>query len=282
MAISGLGTGFDSNVFSPLRQLGVLDRAALQQTNRLSSGRRVGGAGNSDNSALIGIVTQFANQVRGLSAAADNVAAGVNLAQVAEGGLEETSDLLGRARELAVQASNDTLTASDRAALQEEFSQIQQEIDRTANSTQFNTQSLLNGTTSSVTIQTGANGGQSSAITLPDATAAALGVDAASADISTQAGANAAIGQIDAAIDQVSAARGQLGAQQSALESAGEQIAEASINQAAAESRIGDADFAAEISNLMATRLRQQFAYSVLAQSNVSAGAVLRLFGQQG
>ncbi len=261
-----------------LGQLARLEQDAARRTHRLSTGQQVGGPNNAILAGLIGIAQRFDVQVQGLNQATSNIVQGVSLLQTAEGGLATTAELLGRARELAVASANGTLTDTDRAALQAEFTQVMQQIDQTANATQFNGRQLLNGTTTALTIQTGANAGEAAGITLPNATTAALGLNGAS--IATQAGAAGALGQIDAALEQLSTARAGLGAQQNRLEAALANTGTAMLNQAAAGSRIENADLAQEMTALVNDRLRQSFALAMLSHTNLTAGAVLRLFGQ--
>ncbi len=263
-----------------LGQLARLEQDAARRTHRLSTGQQVGGPNNAVLAGLIGIAQRFDVQVQGLNQATSNIVQGVSLLQTAEGGLATTAELLGRARELAVASANGTLTDTDRAALQAEFAQVMQQIDQTANATQFNGRQLLNGTTTTLTIQTGANAGEAAGITLPNATTAALGLNGAS--IATQAGAAGALGQIDAALEQLSTARAGLGAQQNRLEAALANTGTAMLNQAAAGSRIENADLAQEMTALVNDRLRQSFALATLSHTNtnLTAGAVLRLFGQ--
>src|SRR5690606_41467974 len=126
-------------------------------------------------------------QIRGLEMATKNAQDGISLIQTAEGALTETHAILQRMRELAVQAANDTNTDDDRAALQNEITQLIAEIDRIASDTEFNTQTLLDGTFQSKVFHIGANQGQAITVDIGSMLAADLGVD--SVDISTQTGA---------------------------------------------------------------------------------------------
>lgn len=178
MAIRSLGTQPSQSI---IQRLNALAEESSRTSARLASGRRIGGAGGRDQAALIGIAQSIGAQVRGLGQQSANAQIGVIVTQTAEAGLSEVSDLLQRGRELALQASNETLSSNDRAALQQEFAQVQQAIDQTASNTQFNGRSLLDGSTSSLTVAAGGSGA-SLTVALPNATTASLGLSSASLD----------------------------------------------------------------------------------------------------
>jgi flagellin len=220
------------------------------------------------------------NQVRGLNQAARNAQDGISLIQTAEGAMGEAHNILARMRELAIQASNDTVTANDRTNLMTEFSSLYAEIDRIATSTQFNGTAILTGGSTSLTLQVGAN--NSNTITLnvtPSSGFQPTRLAATMSDmtITYQTAASAAITTLDAAVNAVSTARASLGAMQSRLESAGRSIAVASENAAAANSRIADADIAESMSELVRAQILQQAGISVLAQANQAPSLVLQL-----
>jgi flagellin len=279
MAMASLG-GLESGTLGGLRQMGALALQARRHTGRLSSGLQVGGNGDAELASLIGISQRLDVQAQSLNMAAGNVVQGASLLQTAQGGLSQAGDLLSRARELAVQAANGTLSNQDRAGLDAELTQVKQELDRTANATQFNGQPLLNGTSGPVAIQAGANPGETVGLNLPNTTTAALGLTNAS--LATQSGAQAAIDQIDTALQNVNGAQSQLAAQQHALDATAQRIGVTAENTAAGASRIQDADVAAEASGQIRTRLQQQFALAALAHGNVNATAALRLLGFPG
>jgi flagellin len=257
--------------------LAGIEQDVQRRVSRLGSGRQLGGAENARFAALIGIAQRFATQESGLRVAAENVNLGARLIQHAEAGLSTTTDLLQRARELAVQAASGTVSDTERAALQTELDQVVQEIDRTALSTQLNTRRLLDGSDPSLTMQAGATSGAAEriALALPQTTSAALGVGGAS--ISTQAGAQATLDQIDTAIEAVSEARSGLGAQASRLAETETALRRAEEDFASARSRIEDTDVAAEAAALLRDQLRQQVDVALLAQANVSAFSARRL-----
>ena len=259
------------------RGLGGIEQDVQRRVSRLSSGKQLGGAENARFAALIGIAQRLSGQESGLRVAAENVNLGASLIQNAEAGLSTTTDLLQRARELAVQSASGTLSDTEREALQTELDQVRQEIDRTALTTQFNTRRLLDGSDPSLALQAGAGPSPEEriALALPQTPSAALGIGGAS--ISTQAGAQAALDQIDSAIAAVSDARSGLGAQASRLSETETALRRAEEDLAAARSRIEDTDVAAETAGLLQDQLRRRAGIALQAQANVSAFAALRL-----
>ncbi|NBP78799.1 MAG: flagellin, partial [Proteobacteria bacterium] len=223
------------------------------------------------------------NQVRGLNQAQRNAQDSISLIQTAEGALTETHSLLARMRELAVQSSNDTLTASDRANLNAEFTQLQAEVDRIATTTQFNTALLLSGsgTATALTFQIGANNGDTLALAIDGTQASTLNVAFTSANglagVAYQSSASAVISILDVAVNVVSEDRAELGAVQNRLESTIRSLAVASENTSAANSRIADADIAQSMSEMVRSQILQQAGVSVLAQANQAPSLVLQL-----
>jgi flagellin len=228
------------------------------------------------------------NQVRGLNQAQRNAQDGISMVQTAEGAMGEAHMILARMRELAIQASNDTVTANDRANLQVEFSSLYAEIDRIASSTQFNGTAVLSGGSGNkLKLQIGANkdnGAGDNTITMnisPTSGFQPTRLDAnfanAGASITSQSLASATITVLVSAVNAVSTARASLGALQSRLESASRSIAVAAENAAAANSRIADADIADSMSELVRAQILQQAGISVLAQANQAPALVLQL-----
>jgi flagellin len=242
---------------------------------RLSSGLRIATA--ADDAAGLGISERMRGQIRSFTVASRNAQDGVSLAQTAEGALQEVSNNLSRMRELAVQASNGTLTTADRATLDTEFQALITEIDRVATQTTFNGVSLLDGTTTSLDVQVGINGGETISVSLSDTTATTLAINAE--DVTSAANASAALTSIDTAIDSISTARGNLGAAQNRLTSAISSILNTRENLSAAESRIRDVDVAIETADLTRNSILQQAAVSVLAQANTQPQLALSLLG---
>jgi flagellin len=267
---------------SAQRGLGASQEAYAKQATRLSTGLRINTA--SDDAAGMAVSEKLKNQVRGLNQAQRNAQDGISLIQTAEGGLAETHSLLARMRELAVQSSNDTLSASDRANLQVEFTALYAEVDRISSTTAFNGIYLLNNAdvATGMTLQIGANNGNTFTLTVGGAQMSTLNsnFDSAAATLTTvgyQSSASAVISAVDAAVNAVSTARAGLGALQNRLESVGRSLAVASENTAAANSRVADADIAASMSELVRAQILQQAGISVLAQANQAPSLVLQL-----
>ncbi|MFW6345957.1 MAG: flagellin [Halomonas sp.] len=253
-------------------------QGALQTAQeRLSSGLRINSA--KDDAAGQAIANRMTSQITGLSQAQRNANDGISMAQTAEGALNSINDNLQRMRELSVQAANETNSADDLASIKEEMDARALEIDRVAESTNFNGIKLINGDNASLTIQVGAGETANDKITvdLEDATAGTLAVDAL--DVTAAGGADAAITALDTAIETVDSARSGLGASQNRLESALDNISSTSTNLSAARSRIEDADYAKEVSSMTRANILQQAGTSVLAQANQSPQSVLSLLG---
>ena len=243
---------------------------------RLASGLRINSA--KDDAAGLAISNRMTSQIRGLNQAVRNANDGISLAQTAEGALNETTNLLQRMREIAVQAGNDTNSADDRTSLKAEFDQLVSEVTRISDQTSFNKTKLLDGTFSGQTLQIGAFASETLAMTaISDLDASGLGVGALTID--TNANAGAAITAIDTAIGTVDTTRSNLGAIQSRLESTIANLSNISENISASRSRILDADIAMETSNLTKANILQQAGVSVLAQANQTPQLALALFG---
>jgi len=251
---------------------------------RLSSGLRVNSA--KDDAAGLAIAERMNTQVRGMNVAIRNANDGISLAQVAEGGLAVMSDLMQRMRELAVQAINSTNTSADIAALNQEFTQLRDEVNRTIGAVQFNGTSLFT-STANFSFQVGANSGQTitvagSALNLSTASSPMAGVTqatgAASGLNTTANDANSAVlGALDTALATVNSTRATLGAVQSRFENTINFLRTSVENQAAARGRIMDADFAAETANLSRAQILQQAGTAMIAQANQLPQGVLRL-----
>lgn len=250
---------------------------------RLSSGLRINSA--KDDAAGLAISDRMTSQIRGLNQAARNANDAISLAQTAEGALQETTNLLQRMRELAVQSSNDTNTESDRGSLDAEYQQLVAEIDRIAETTSFNGKVLLSGGlaegTGSAVFQVGANAGQTITVTVEAATTSALGDTntIASTGVASRGAASNAIVAVDEAIAQVDTIRGDLGAIQNRFESTIANLSNVSENLTAARSRILDADIAQETSNMTKQNILQQAGVSILSQANQAPQLALSLLG---
>ena len=251
-----------------------------QSMERLSSGKRINSA--KDDAAGLAIATKMTAQINGLNAAARNANDGISLAQTAEGALGEISNMIQRIRELAVQSASGTITGDgtpgnegDRGGLNAEAQALLAQIDNIAGSTNFNGVALLDGTQATVGIQVGTNSGDTIDITLVDGTATTLGIDVV--DLSTQAGADTALGLLETALTTVAAGRATLGAAQNQLSATISNINSTVTNLTEARSRIEDVDFSAETTNLAKAQILSQASTAMLAQANQAQQNVLKL-----
>ena len=251
---------------------------------RLSSGLRVNSA--RDDAAGLAIADRMNTQVRGMNVAIRNANDGISLAQVAEGGLAAMGDMMQRMRELAVQAINSTNTTGDIVTLNQEFSQLRDEVNRTISAVQFNGTSLFT-TTANFDFQVGANSGQTitiagSALNINDAAGGMSGVTQSSGAASglnttTNAANSDVLVALDTALSTLNATRATLGAVQSRFENTVNFLRSSVENQAAARGRIMDADFASETANLSRAQILQQAGTAMIAQANQLPQGVLAL-----
>ena len=265
-----MALSINTNVMSLAAQRNLSRTETGLQTSieRLSSGLRVNSA--KDDAAGLAIASRIDAQVRGLNVAIRNAGDAISLAQTAEGGLSEITNMLQRMRELAVQSANATNSTSDRANLNAEFQQLNTEITRQIGATSFNGIAVLN-TASTQSFQVGANAGQTIDVSTSVVAAAPGG---AITDATT---ANTAIGAVDTALDAVTTARATYGAVQNRFQSVINNLSVAAENQAAARSRIMDADFAMETANLTRLQILQQAGTAMVAQANAVPQSVLSL-----
>lgn len=245
---------------------------------KLSSGQRINRAG--DDAAGLAISENLKAQVRGLNQAERNAEDGISLVQIAEGALGEVSNILIRLRELSVQAASDTIGGTERKFLNVEFEQLTSEIDRIANSTEFNRVPLLNGTGSVFDIQIGTrNDPISDRLTFDassaDVNVAALGLNLAS--VADKISAQNSLSSIDGAIISVSGIRADFGALQNRLQSTINNIAVSVENLSAANSRVRDTDVAAETAELTRNNILMSAGTAVLSQANASTKSALGL-----
>jgi flagellin len=268
------------------KNLSKASDALTTSMTRLSSGLKINSA--KDDAAGLQIATRETSQIRGQTVAIKNANDGISIAQTAEGALQESTNILQRMRELAVQSRNDTNGTADRTALDSEYNQMSDELTRIANSTNLNGKNLLDGTASTVTLQVGSNTGTSNHIDLVLTgvfTASGLGVSSGAGNTSISGSDNttahtnvdAAISAIDAALAKINSTRASLGASQNRLTSTISNLQNVNENATAALGRIQDTDFAAETANLTKQQTLQQASTSVLAQANQLPSAVLKL-----
>ena len=260
------------------RQIGQSQRQSEGAMKSLASGNRFDNPNES--SAEHAIAEELRGQIAGMKSAQSNAEQAQSFIQVAEGGLNEQNNLLIRMRELAVQSASDTLSDSERGLVQQEFGQLNEEVDRIANSTQFGASKLLTGTGKDYEFQVGSYKGGENVIKYTnntDTRADALGVGSLSVD--DKSNARDALGTIDEAMTTMAKARAGFGAIQSRLDSTinhqGGQIEALS----AAHSRIADTNVAQAASDMYRNQALQQYQISVLDQANRFPGSVIRLVG---
>ncbi|WP_057767612.1 flagellin N-terminal helical domain-containing protein [Cytobacillus praedii] len=268
------------------RQLSYNNNASAKSMEKLSSGYRINRA--ADDAAGLAISEKMRNQIRGLDQAASNSQDAISLIQTAEGALNETHAMLQRMAELTTKAANETLTTSDTAKIQEEITQLTDQIGAIADQTKFNTKNILN-SSSSLTFQVGANSGETIKLNLVDATVTALKLDAAGgikdlvSDVTSTVDGTlngVAKGNLDIiqnAINTVSQNRSNLGAVQNRLEHTINNLGTTSENLQAAESRIRDVDMAKEMMTMTKNNILTQAAQAMLAQANQQPQGVLQL-----
>tara|TARA_B100000989_G_scaffold276387_1_gene236614 strand:+ start:1241 stop:2101 length:861 start_codon:yes stop_codon:yes gene_type:complete len=274
------------------------ERAMSQAMERLSTGQRINSAG--DDAAGLAISSRMTSQINGLDQAARNANDAISMLQTADGALIEVTNMLQRMRELAVQAASGTSVAADRTALDVEFEALKAEIERIADQTQWNGSLLLNGSIGSsgaVSFQIGGNADQTISFTFSnyqnadstDVTATPLGaidtsgngtddnVGVNTLDITTVANHDEALDGLTSAINNVNARRASIGAVINRLEYAADNLSNVSQNASASRSRILDADYASETTELARTQIIQQAATAMLSQANQQAQSVLAL-----
>ena len=275
-----MGLRISTNVASlnAQKNLGVTQRNSERALARMSSGLRINQA--ADDAAGLAISEQLKGQIRGLRQAGRNANDGISLVQVAEGGLNETSNMLIRLRELGVQGASDTIGDTERKFIDVEYQQLKSEIQRIAEVTTFNGRDLLNGTGGVIDIQVGTHNDAfkdriSFNASAANSSLASLGLTAEGA--STKAMSQNSIDAIDKAIVSVNAIRANFGAMQNRLTSTTANIGVSDENLSAANSRIRDADIAAESSELTRNNIMMQAGISVLSQANNSSQMALKL-----
>jgi len=244
---------------------------------RLSSGFRINSA--ADDAAGLAISESLTAQTRSFAVAERNANNGISMVNTAEGGLGEVSDMLIRMRELAVQASNGDLTTNDRANIDTEYQQLSSEIDRVANTTEFNGTELLSGTAATIDFQVGigTSADDKISVSFGGVDSSTLGVGSTSVTGANATNAQAAITALDTALDTVSSRRATFGAANNRLQVAVSNTQTIRTNLEAANSRIRDVDVAEETSKMARSQVLQQAGTSVLAQANQAPQLALSL-----
>jgi len=249
------------------------NRALSSAMEQLSTGKRINAA--ADDAAGLAISNKQTAQIRGLDQAVRNANDAISMIQTAEGATNEVTSMLQRMRELAVQAANDTYVTADRNALQQEFKELQAEIGRISDMTEWNGQKILDGTTTAAVYQIGANVDQTITVAFRDLVAiTGLATAVGSSLLVTSA---SAISQMDKAIAAVDTFRSGLGAKINRLTHAADNLTNVSINTSASRSRILDVEYAKASSELARTQIIQQAATAILAQANASQQTVMKL-----
>jgi flagellin len=285
-------TVINTNVSATLASNAIArnERAMSTAMERLSTGKRINSAG--DDAAGLAIAAKMGSQVKGLEQAARNAADGISMVQTIEGAGKEILNVLTRMKELAVQASTGTLSLEDRDALDAEYTQLESEITRIATNTKWNTRALMSAATT-VNVQVGDASGQTMTINfsswqLADNGGGAYGAanvaaatrsltDAGDVLATSQTNAQNTIAQLDTAINAASSELAKYGAYINRLEYAQDNLLNVAQNTDASRSRIEDADYASETSELAKTQIIAQAGTAMLAQANQIKQTVLAL-----
>ncbi len=267
----------NTSALNSQRHLFAVSEKLNTSFERLSSGFRINSA--SDDAAGLQISNKMTTQIQGLNQAVRNANDAISLSQTAEGALDENTSSLQRMRQLAIQSQNGINSTADRQALQKEVTALLAEMSRIGTDTQFNGVNILNGSYSA-DFQVGANSGQTIKVELTKSGGfGASGLGVGSINISTSAGAAAALTAIDSAISQIGSSRADLGALQNRFQSTIRNLSTVSENLSAARSRIRDTDFAAETAELTRNQIIQQASISMLSQAKQRPQAALSLLG---
>lgn len=266
--ISSVRAGFD---------LGRSSRSLERTMGRVSSGLRINRAG--DDAAGLAVAEGLSARSRSMAVARRNTNDGISITETADGATGEVANIVKRMRELAVQASSETLDDTERGYINDEFQSLATEVDRIAAGTEFNGTALTNGGTTQMAVQVGIDNTAADRITLTlgDVRSTVLGIDTGSIDMSTATGAQAALDTLDTALDTVSGYRASYGASQNRMSSALSFAETYETSLIAAESTIRDADFAYETAQMAKQQIMQQAGVAVLAQANVMNQGILSL-----
>ena len=271
------------------RSLGVTQGSLTKDMEKLSSGQKINRAG--DDASGLAVSEKMRSQIRGLNQASRNAANGISFIQTTEGYLQETTDIVQRIRELAVQASNGIYSDEDRMQIQVEVSQLVAEVDRIASQAQFNGMNMLTGRfaqatgentpTASMWLHIGANMDQRMSVFIGTMTAAALGMREIGTEevmtIAAPSDANRAIGTLDEVLKIINKQRADLGAYQNRLDYAVKGLDIAAENTQASESRIRDTDMASAMVEFTKNQVLSQSGIAMLAQANSQSQSVLSL-----
>ncbi len=277
-----MGMRINTNVASiaAQRSLKTITKDRMESTAKLSSGTRISKA--ADDAAGLAISEKLKAEIRSTQQASRNANDGISFVQVAEGGLNEVGSMLTRLRELAIQASSDTVGEQERDFSNKEYQQLKSEIERIAQVTNYNSTKLLDGSGGTLDFQIGTgNNGSVDRISYKadqiDSRLSSLGIT--DLDISTKEGAQDSLAMVDAAVMKVSGQRAELGALQNRLQSTNNNLEVSVENLSASNSRIRDLDFANESANNAKLNILEAAGTSVLAQANSTSQSVMKLIG---
>jgi flagellin len=269
--------GINQSISPFLFQKDSAGRGIQKGFQRLSTGFRINKA--SDDAAGLGISENLNALIRSLGAAERNTNNAISLASVADGGLDQVSQITTRMRELAVQAADGGLNETDRGYIDTEYQQLREELDRVSGSTTFNDKQLIGGPAQTIDFQVGEGSGPSNQISVNvggiDSTT--LGLDTTGVGGPDGASAKAAIDAIDAAQAQINERRSELGAASNRLESAAQNSRNRQVGLVEANSRIRDADFAEETSKLAGNKVLQRVRIAIRSQANQQGALALTL-----
>ena len=267
------------------RVLNISNDSIMKNMEKLSSGERINRAG--DDASGLAVSEKMRSQIRGLNQASKNITNAVSFIQTTEGYLGETTDILQRVRELAVQSANGIYSDEDRMQIQVEVSQLVAEVDRIASVAQFNGMNMLTGRFAAegpnvMQFQVGANMDQNTRVFIGTMTAQSLGLKGAQGgddqiSISDPEQANMVLGTVDEALKVVNKQRADLGAYQNRFEMAAKGVNVAAENTQASESRIRDTDMASEMVEFTKNQILTQAGTAMLAQANSQSQTVLAL-----
>jgi flagellin len=276
-----MGFRINTNVpsLSAQRSLGQTSKAQEASFAKLSSGNRI--TKSADDAAGMAISEKLKAEIRSIKQADRNANDGISMVQVAEGGLNETQNILTRLRELAIQSASDTVSDVERGFTNMEYQNLVQEMDRISKVTEFNGIKLLNGEGGKLDFQIGSKGDENSVISYEasqvNASIGDLGVEGL--EVGTKDGAQSSLASVDAAIEKVSGQRAFLGALQNRLVSTSNNLQVTQENLSAANSRIRDVDYAEETAKQATNQILQSAGTSVLAQANMNGQQALKLIG---
>lgn len=260
------------NAMTALNQSTKNTALAGNSMEKLSSGLRINKAG--DDAAGLAVSEKMRSQIRGMEQADRNVQDGISLVQTAEGALEEAGNIAQRMRELGVQGGNDTLDSADREKIEEELTQLQEEMVKISGETKFNGNELLDGTNAIFNIQAGAN---TEVRNIGMTNLASIAADISNMDVSDISNAQSFVETMDNALAAINKSRADLGAMQNRLEYTSSNLTTSTENLTAAESRIRDVDIASEMMNLSKLNLLTQASQAMMSQAKSQPENVMQL-----